>query len=86
MIISRMRLSSSPRSPRAASVLTCTKFQVYQRSGVREYLVWRVLEQAVDWFVLRAGHYERLVPDARGVLRSEVFPGLWLDACSGAPG
>ena len=56
-----------------------TKFQIYQRSGVREYLVWRVLEQAVDWFILRAGQYERLVPDTQGVLRSEVFPGLWLD-------
>jgi hypothetical protein len=41
-----------------------------------------VLEQAVDWFVLRAGHYERLVPDAPGVLRSEVFPGLWLDTAA----
>jgi len=59
-----------------------TKFQVYQRSGVREYLVWRVLEQAVDWFVLRAGQSERLVPDAQGVLRSEVFPGLWLDTAA----
>jgi hypothetical protein len=46
---------------------------------VREYLVWCVLEQAVDWFVLHAGHYERLVPDAQGVLRSVVFPGLWLN-------
>jgi len=53
-----------------------------RRSGVREYLVWRVLEQAIDWFVLRAGHYERLVPDAQGVLRSEVFPGLWLDTAA----
>src|SRR6266545_2568429 len=35
-----------------------TKSQIYQRSGVREYLVWRVWEQAVDWFVLRAGQYE----------------------------
>ena len=59
-----------------------TKFQIYQRSGVREYLVWRVLEQAVDWFVLRAGQYERLVPDVQGVLRSEVFPGLWLDTAA----
>src|SRR5215831_6208326 len=59
-----------------------TKFQVYQRSGVREYLVWRVLEQVVDWFVLRAGYYERLVFDAQGVLRSEVFPGLWLDTAA----
>jgi Uma2 family endonuclease len=59
-----------------------TKFQIYQRSGVHEYLVWRVLEQAVDWFVLHAGQYERLVPDAQGVLRSEVFPGLWLDTAA----
>ncbi len=56
-----------------------TKFYIYQRSGVREYLVWRVLEQAVDWFVLGGGQNERLVPDTQGVLRSEVFPGLWLD-------
>ena len=26
------------------------KRHVYRRSGVREYIVWRVLEQAVDWF------------------------------------
>jgi Uma2 family endonuclease len=55
------------------------KLHVYRRNGVREYLVWRVLEQAIDWFVLRAGQYERLPVDANGLLRSEVFPGLWLD-------
>jgi Uma2 family endonuclease len=59
-----------------------TKFHIYQRSGVREYLVWRVLERAVDWFVLRGRQYERLVPDTHGVLRSEVFPGLWLDTAA----
>jgi len=32
----------------------------------------------VDWFVLRDGVYEPLQPDADGILRSEVFPGLWL--------
>ena len=37
-----------------------TKFEVYQRSGVHEYLVWRMLEQAIDWFVLRGRQYERL--------------------------
>jgi hypothetical protein len=42
--------------------------------------VWRVLDGAVDWFVLREGAYERLAPDAAGVTRSDVFPGLWLDA------
>ena len=55
------------------------KLRVYRRNGVREYLVWRVLEQEIDWFVLRAGQYERLSLDAEGLLRSEVFPGLWLD-------
>jgi len=55
------------------------KLHVYRRNGVREYLVWRVLEQAIDWFVLRAGQYERLPVDTNGWLRSEVFPGLWLD-------
>ena len=55
------------------------KLRVYRRNGVREYLVWRVLDHAVDWFALRAGQYERLSPDAGGLLRSEVFPGLWLD-------
>lgn len=55
-----------------------TKFLVYRRAGVREYLVWRVLDQEFDWFVLRGSQFERLVPDADGCLKSEVFPGLWL--------
>jgi Uma2 family endonuclease len=55
------------------------KPHVYRRNGVREYIVWRVLDQEVDWFVLRGEEYERKPPDADGLLRSEVFPGLWLD-------
>ena len=31
------------------------------------------------WWVLREGEYQTLLPDDAGVLRSEVFPGLWLD-------
>jgi len=55
------------------------KLNAYRRNGVQEYLVWRVDDAAIDWFALRGGRYERLVADAAGVLRSEVFPGLWLD-------
>ena len=55
------------------------KLHVYRRSGVREYIVWRVLDEAIDWFALRDGEYERLEPGADGVVRSGVFPGLWLD-------
>jgi Uma2 family endonuclease len=56
-----------------------TKLTVYQRNGVREYIVWRVLDHAVDWFVLRQGQYETLTPASDGCLHSDVFPGLWLD-------
>lgn len=54
------------------------KKRAYQRNGVREYLAVQVYEQQVEWFVLREGTYEPLLPDADGVLRSEVFLGLWL--------
>jgi hypothetical protein len=56
------------------------KLLVYQRNGVREYIIWHVPKQQVHWFVLRGGRFEPLAPDAAGVFRSEVFPGLWLDA------
>ena len=66
-------------SASSVSVDLHSKLHVYRRHGVREYVVWRVLDHAVDWFVLRAGQYERLEPDEQGVIRSAVFPGLWLD-------
>lgn len=56
------------------------KRRVYARSGVQEYLAAQAYEQRVDWFVLREGEYEALQPDSNGILRSEVFPGLWLPA------
>ena len=63
----------------SASIDLNTKRDVYRRNGVREYIVWRVLEDALDWFVLRGEQFQPLTPDAQGWLRSEVFPGLWLD-------
>jgi Uma2 family endonuclease len=57
------------------------KLEVYRRVGVREYLVWRVQEQAIDWFALRGEKFERLVAQD-GIHRSEVLPGLWLDAAA----
>jgi Uma2 family endonuclease len=58
------------------------KLDLYRRSGIREYVVWRVWDQAIDWFVLRDGRYDPLPPSAEGPYRSEVFPGLWLDAAA----
>jgi Uma2 family endonuclease len=54
------------------------KLRVYLRSGVQEYLVWRTLDEQLDWFELRDGEYVPLEPDEAGVSRSRVFPGLWL--------
>ncbi len=55
------------------------KLNAYRRNGVREYVVWRVWDRAIDWFMLRNGQYQKLRPTAAGWYQSEVFPGLWLD-------
>ncbi|MEE8524998.1 MAG: Uma2 family endonuclease [Thermoanaerobaculia bacterium] len=55
------------------------KRNVYRRTGVREYVVWRMLDRKIDWFVLREGKYEPLPLDDAEILKSAVFPGLWLD-------
>ena len=55
------------------------KKQVYQRSGVKEYLVWRVRDDEVDWFGLEKGQFVPLKSDKKGLLKSEFFSGLWLD-------
>jgi len=54
------------------------KLNAYRRNGVCEYVVWRVWDAAVDWFVLRAGRFEPL-PLTEGLYRSSVVPGLWLE-------
>ena len=50
------------------------KLQAYARNGVQEYLVWRVEDEAIDWFTLQDGKYVALQPDDSGVIRSRVFP------------
>ena len=59
------------------------KLDAYRAHGVREYLVWRTEDAAVDWFALRgAGDdaaYEPLPAGDDGLIRSEAFPGLRLD-------
>jgi Uma2 family endonuclease len=55
------------------------KLHVYRRNGVLEYVVWRVRDQQIDWFVLREGEFGRNEPNPEGRYCSIVFPGLWLD-------
>jgi hypothetical protein len=40
----------------------------------------RERQRVVRWFVLQDGTYRAVGVDARGLFKSTVFPGLWLDA------
>jgi len=55
------------------------KLVAYRRNRVREYVVWRVFDRQVDWYVLRGEQFELIAPGPDGIVRSTVFPGLWLD-------
>lgn len=55
------------------------KLQEYERRGVREYVVWRVFDDAIDWFELVGGSFVRREPDATGLHKSVVFSGFWLN-------
>lgn len=54
------------------------KKKVYRRNGIQEYIVWQIFENKLDWFCLQQGEYVSLEADTTGVVRSRVFPGLWL--------
>lgn len=62
----------------SASIDLRDKRRAYCRNGVREYLVWRVAEQTLDWFSLEDEEYRPQPPDAQGLLHSRTFPGLRL--------
>jgi hypothetical protein len=55
------------------------KLEAYRRNGVQEYLLWLVEDEHIEWYVRRGDSFELLLPDQQHILRSEVFPGLWLD-------
>ncbi len=52
----------------------------YERAGVLEYVVVELDPDRIHWFILRGDRFEDLPPGPDGIYRSEVFPGLWLDA------
>jgi Uma2 family endonuclease len=58
------------------------KLALYQRAGVREYITVEQFGRRMIWRVLENGAYvaQTLPPD--GIVRSQVFPGLWLDVAA----
>jgi Uma2 family endonuclease len=56
------------------------KLMAYQRNGVGEYLVVLTEEdRGVRWMTLVENRFQPIAPDADGLLKSRLFPGLWLD-------
>ncbi len=58
------------------------KLALYQEVGVQEYLAVLVQEGEVRWHRLNGDRFEVVPLPADGIYRSEVFPGLWLDAAA----
>jgi Uma2 family endonuclease len=52
----------------------------YRRNAVREYIAWVTDENRLVWWELREGEYREIAPNPDGLLKSGVFPGLWLEA------
>ncbi|MCL1494116.1 MAG: Uma2 family endonuclease [Pseudanabaena sp. Salubria-1] len=55
------------------------KKRSYERNGVKEYIVWRTLDQAIDWFILENDKYVELAADDAGIIHSREFEGLRLN-------
>ncbi len=54
----------------------------YRRNGVREYLAWITSEQRVVWWTLKEGEFKEIAATEDGLLKSGIFPGLWLDTAA----
>lgn len=51
----------------------------YEKAGVREYMVVAVRTEQVFRFIRRRGKFKPIAPDSDGIIRSETFPGFWVD-------
>ena len=58
------------------------KLRLYERSGVREYIIVCPATKQITWRELVDGKYRENEPDAAGIFQSSVFPGLWLDTAA----
>lgn len=61
-----------------ASIDLNAKRADYERAGVQEYIVVLAREKSVRWFSRRRDRFAELAAGPDGVLKSHVFPGLWL--------
>ncbi len=62
----------------SAAIDLHAKLHAYRRNGVQEYLVLLPEEQTGKWYCWQDEDAVEIAPDAEGVMKSRVFPGLWL--------
>jgi Uma2 family endonuclease len=55
------------------------KLNAYRRNGVKEYVVWITYDDEIRFHRRIDGDFTVVSPDDKGVIKSEIFPGLWLD-------
>ena len=55
------------------------KRRMYQKYGVKEYLVFVPLQEMLFWFDLQV---DRELEPENGIVKSNQFPGLWLDVAA----
>jgi len=58
------------------------KLRVYRNAGVVECIAVYLDEREIEWHVRARKGFSLLAPDADGIFRSTVFPGLWLDSAA----
>jgi Uma2 family endonuclease len=58
------------------------KRKLYERTGVREYITVETLRERLIWRVIEDGVYASQLSSEDGILRSQIFPGLWLDVAA----
>ena len=63
----------------SVAIDTHAKKADYESAGVLEYLIVMVKPKSVVWYTRGKSGFRELAPDAEGLLKSRVFPGLWLD-------
>ena len=66
-------------APELIVEISVTKLRLYEKHGVREYIIVRPEKRRLTWRELADGKYREIEPEKSEFLRSRVFPGLWLD-------
>jgi Uma2 family endonuclease len=54
------------------------KKTAYCRNGIQEYIIWNAYDNQLEWLHLVNGVYQPLPLEDGNLIRSQVFPGLWL--------